>query len=140
MRRLITLISAGRNRIVMISRGLPRTENASWARPYRTKHGRVLRSVRLDSVTCTGGCMSLTNTTHSLRCRPTGGGAQEQPGKTKPAIFCYEEKGFVRRRRNQSRPSAASQKGSKSLGGWRRCTTKAEQEMAGIVRPPFERV
>src|SRR6476659_1247225 len=38
MRRLITLISAGRNRIVVIRRELPRTEDAGWVRtPYRTK-------------------------------------------------------------------------------------------------------
>lgn len=35
-RRLITLIFAGRNRMVMIRRELPRTENAGWVRkPYR---------------------------------------------------------------------------------------------------------
>src|SRR5688572_24827794 len=39
MRRLITLISAGRNRIVMIRRELPRTEDAGWVQaPYRTKY------------------------------------------------------------------------------------------------------
>src|SRR3954471_22043026 len=42
-RRLITLISAGRNRIVMIRRELPRTEDADWTvKSYRTKHTRVL--------------------------------------------------------------------------------------------------
>ncbi len=46
MRRLITLISAGRNRIIVIRRELPRTENASWAaKPYRTKRRRVLLAV-----------------------------------------------------------------------------------------------
>ena len=36
-RRLITLIFAGRNRMDMIRRELPRTEVAGWAgRPYRT--------------------------------------------------------------------------------------------------------
>src|SRR3954452_25298732 len=39
MRRLITLISAGRNRIVVIRRELPRIEDAGWVRtPYRTKY------------------------------------------------------------------------------------------------------
>ena len=42
-RRLITLISAGRNRIVMIRRELPRTSDAGWAaKPYRIKVTRVL--------------------------------------------------------------------------------------------------
>lgn len=37
-RRLITLIFAGRNRMVMIRRELPRTEFAGWVRkPYRTE-------------------------------------------------------------------------------------------------------
>ena len=35
-RRLITLIFAGRNRMVMIRRELPRTKRAGWGRsPYR---------------------------------------------------------------------------------------------------------
>ena len=38
-RRLITLIFAGRNRMVMIRRELPRTEYAGWVRrPCRTEH------------------------------------------------------------------------------------------------------
>ena len=46
MRRLITLISAGRNRTIVIRRELPRTRNASsGARPYRIKRRRVLLSV-----------------------------------------------------------------------------------------------
>src|SRR5690349_5798284 len=46
VRRLITLISAGRNRTIVIRRELPRTRNASsGARPYRIKHRRVLLSV-----------------------------------------------------------------------------------------------
>jgi hypothetical protein len=40
MRRLITLISAGRSRIVVVRRELPRTEDAGWVSPpYRTKMG-----------------------------------------------------------------------------------------------------
>jgi len=35
MRRLITLISAGRNRTIVIRRELPRTKDAGWAmEPY----------------------------------------------------------------------------------------------------------
>src|SRR4051812_7559001 len=46
MRRLITLISAGRNRTIVIRRELPRTRNASsGARPYRIKGRRVLLAV-----------------------------------------------------------------------------------------------
>ena len=52
MRRLITLISAGRNRIIVMRRELPRTENASWAaRPYRTKVGRILLAVSSSRTT-----------------------------------------------------------------------------------------
>jgi hypothetical protein len=52
MRRLITLISAGRNRMVMIRRELPRTRDASsGARPYRIKRRRVLLSVSPSPVT-----------------------------------------------------------------------------------------
>jgi hypothetical protein len=42
-RRLITLIFAGRNRMLMIRRELPRTKNAGWAsRACRIKRSRVL--------------------------------------------------------------------------------------------------
>ena len=38
-RRLITLIFAGRNRMDMIRRELPRTKRAGWVRkPFRTEH------------------------------------------------------------------------------------------------------
>jgi len=46
VRRLITLISAGRNRTIVIRRELPRTRSASsGARPYRIKDRRILLSV-----------------------------------------------------------------------------------------------
>jgi hypothetical protein len=46
VRRLITLISAGRNRTIVIRRELPRTRSASsGARPYRIKNRRVLLAV-----------------------------------------------------------------------------------------------
>ena len=52
MRRLITLISAGRNRTIVIRRELPRTSGASsGAKPYRIKVRRVLLSVSSLSVT-----------------------------------------------------------------------------------------
>ena len=42
-RRLITLIFAGRNRMVMIRRELPRTRRAGWVRrPFRIELRRVL--------------------------------------------------------------------------------------------------
>ncbi len=45
-RRLINLIFAGRNRMVMIRRELPRTRRAGWVRkPFRIEHRRVLLSV-----------------------------------------------------------------------------------------------
>ena len=109
MRRLITLISASRNRIIVIRRELPRTEGADWVRkPYRTKHRRILRSVSPDPVTSAETVISLTDATGTARGRPTGGGRSVQPGKTEPAIFSYGERVFLHRRRAQSRPSAAS--------------------------------
>jgi hypothetical protein len=52
LRRWITLISAGRNRIIMIRREPPRTENAGWVRrPDRTKDRRILLFERSRSVT-----------------------------------------------------------------------------------------
>src|SRR5215471_34669 len=61
-RRLITLISAGRNRIVMIRRELPRTEGAGWVgEPYRTKVRRFLLSVSSRSATGAAGLHRHTN-------------------------------------------------------------------------------
>ena len=52
MRRLITLISAGRNRTIVIRRELPRTKGASsGARRYRIKVRRVLLAVSPSPVT-----------------------------------------------------------------------------------------
>jgi hypothetical protein len=49
-RRLITLIFAGRNRMVMIRRELPRPKSAGWGRsPFRIERRRVLLLV----VSCT---------------------------------------------------------------------------------------
>ena len=76
MRRLITPISAGRNRIVMIRRELPRTENANWAvRPHRTKDWRILLSVGPRPVGSAVVVISrLADSTCDVRRRPTGGG------------------------------------------------------------------
>jgi hypothetical protein len=54
MRRLITLISAGRNRTIVIRRELPRTRDAGWVgRPYRIKDSRILLSVGPRPITST---------------------------------------------------------------------------------------
>ena len=59
MRRLINLISAGRNRTVMIRRELPRTRDAGWVRrPDRIKVRRILLSVSSRSATRTAFVMS----------------------------------------------------------------------------------
>src|SRR5215470_16034831 len=53
MRRLITLISAGRNRTIVIRRELPRTKGAGWVRrPDRIEDRRILLSVPPRPVTC----------------------------------------------------------------------------------------
>jgi hypothetical protein len=54
MRRLITLISAGRNRTIVIRRELPRTRDAGWVgRPYRIEDWRILLSVSPCPITST---------------------------------------------------------------------------------------
>jgi hypothetical protein len=83
MRRLITLISAGRNRTVMIRRELPRTRNADWAeKPYHIEGWRVLLCVPLRAV----AVISLADSSCNVWCRPTGGGTMVKTGKTKPAL------------------------------------------------------
>src|SRR5215470_18071664 len=58
-RRLITLIFAGRNRMLMIRRELPRTRNADWARgARRIKQTRVLLVENTSTAT---GAVSLAN-------------------------------------------------------------------------------
>src|SRR5579864_4341954 len=96
MRRLITLISASRNRIIVIRRELPRTENADWVRkPYRTKHRRILLSVSPGPVTRSAEeFIRRGDSNRKLRCRPTGGGRSGKPGKIEPAIFSCEERCF----------------------------------------------
>jgi len=95
MRRLITLLSAGGNRIVMIRRELPPTEGANWAvLRYRTKHGRILLSASPGPITGCCVLMGLVDASVNVRCRPTGGGRMMKTGKTKPAIFSYKETFF----------------------------------------------
>jgi hypothetical protein len=118
MRRLITLISAGRDRTIVIRRELPRTRDAGWvARPYRIKHSRILLSASPRPVT---GTVALR----------WGVSSKENLNQTKPAIPASQQKGCLHRRRAQSRPSGREPKGS--LDGWRRCETIEEEGMAGI--------
>jgi hypothetical protein len=118
MRRLITLISAGRNRTVMIRRELPRTRNADWAeKPYHIEGWRVLLCVPLRPVTSAVAVISLADSSCNVWCRPTGGGTMVKTGKTKPAIFSYGERVFAHRRQVPSRPSAASRKDRRAWTG-----------------------
>src|SRR5215471_2888646 len=116
MRRLITLISAGRNRIVRIRRELPRTENANWVRgPYRTKDARILLSVCPDPVTCT-----------------------VPSGPSRPSLP-YPRSG-KRSLASPPGPVPAERREPKgSLDGWRRCDTNEDEGMAGdIMRPSVD--
>src|SRR5512132_1036012 len=70
-RRLITLISAGRNRIIVIRRELPLTENADCVRRrYRTERRRILLSVGLPSVTCAAALMRFSEVSRACRRQP----------------------------------------------------------------------
>jgi hypothetical protein len=74
MRRLITLISAGRNRTIVIRRELPRTKGAGWVgRPYHIEGWRILLSASPRPVTST---VALHH----------GASSRVKPAKTKPAI------------------------------------------------------
>src|SRR5579872_5154599 len=78
MRRLITLISAGRNRTIVIRRELPRTKNADWAvKPHHIERWRILLSASFRPVTCTV----------VLRCGRTS--------MTRPAIPCSVTAGAI---------------------------------------------
>jgi len=94
MRRLITLISAGRNRIVMIRRELPRTRDAGWAgRRYR---------IEVRMILLAGSPGPVARAAAVVRIRESQQGWQIQP-----AIPPYKGKGFLHRRRAPSRPRGA---------------------------------
>src|SRR5579864_3057279 len=98
----------------MIRRVLPRTRNADWAeKPYHIEGWRVLLSVPLRPVTIAVGLISRADSSCNVWCRPTGGGTRVKTGKTKPAIFSYEERVFAHRRQVPSRPSVACKPQSK---------------------------
>src|SRR5262245_5258078 len=94
-RRLITLISAGRNCIVMIGRELPRTEDADWRKAYRTKLTRILLPHAARPAAC---CVARRLLIEKPHARPT-----------EPAMASYKEI-RVCLRRDPSRPSGASRR------------------------------
>jgi hypothetical protein len=103
MRRLITLISAGRNRIIVIRRELPLTEAAGWVQaPYRTKLRRVLGCVRPRPVSVAVAAKSIIESPPAW-----------QP---QPAIPSSKEE-VLQRRRVRSRPSEASRREALRGGG-----------------------
>jgi hypothetical protein len=103
MRRLITLISAGRNRRIVIRRELPLTEDAGWVQaPYRTKVWRVLRSVRRRPVSVTVAAKSIIGS--------------QQASRLQPAIPSSKVS-VLHRYRDQSRPSKASLREALTGGG-----------------------
>src|SRR5574340_875723 len=92
-RRLITLVSAGRDRIIVIRRELPRTENAGCVQGrYRTERRRILLAVGRPSAPCAAA--------------PVWFIGSPQAWQTKPAIPSYKEWVWLRRR-VPSRPRAA---------------------------------
>jgi hypothetical protein len=140
MRRLITLISAGRNRTVMIRRELPRTRNADWAeKPYHIERWRVLLSEPLRPVT--QRCRSHKPGRIKLQCWvPTNGrGHDGEDWQDQACHFLLRGKGLCASTPGPVQAERSESEGSKSLDGWRRCDTNEEEEMAGIVRPPFGR-
>lgn len=108
MRRWFTLISAGRNRIVVIRREPPRTENAGWVgRPDRTKLRRILLFVRPRPV---------------ITLLPV---ADSEVSAILMQPFPGNQKSLRRRRRDPSRPSEASRRrtgtgGAEAVGSNRR--------------------
>ena len=115
-RRLITLISAGRNRIIVIRRELPLTENADCVRGrYRTEDRRILLSVGLPSVTCAAAVMSLSEVSQACRRQPAI-----------PSSQCLSASATGPVKAARSAPKG-------SLDGWRRCGSSSEEGMAGIL-------
>src|SRR4051812_12172375 len=113
LRRLITLISAGRNRTIVIRRELPLTRSAGWDQSrYRIKDRRVLLSVCPAPVTCTDPQNELFKESRAKR-REVG-----------IASFKLLAGGFRRvlsRPRGARRRAALTGAGAAARGCWRQC-------------------
>ena len=106
VRRLINLISAGRNRTVMIRRELPRTKDAGWIRGSdRIERRRILLSV-CASTAANSASACQNKSCHSL----ISGSARASPA------------GPVKAERSEPQGS---------LDGWRRCNRMQMEGMAG---------
>jgi len=113
MRRLITLISAGRNRTIVIRRELPRTKDAGWAmEPYRIKGRRILLSVSPRPVTST---VALPYAEASMR----------RSARNKACHSLFSANGFFA-------PASGPVEPKGGLDGWRGCKTIEVEGMAGM--------
>src|SRR5574340_759092 len=102
LRRLITLVSAGRDRIIVIRRELPRTENADCVQGrYRTERRRILLAVGRPSAPCAAAPVWFTGS--------------PQAWQAKPAIPSYEECVLLRGRA-PSRPRGARRRAALTGG------------------------
>ena len=103
MRRLITLISAGRNRTIVVRRERPLTKDAGWVGiPYRIKVRRVLLSVSPRPVSGAVARKALIASPYWWRPQPAVPSSKE---------------GVLQRRRVPSGPSEASRREALTGGG-----------------------
>src|SRR4051812_30893694 len=103
MRRLITLISAGRNRTIVVRRELPRTRDAGWVRvPYRIKNRRVLLSVSPRPVSVAVAAKSIIGSPEAWRLQPA---------------IPSSKISVLHRRRGPSRPREARRREALTGGG-----------------------
>src|SRR5688500_20093331 len=103
MRRLITLISAGRNRTIVVRRELPLTKDAGWVQaPYRIKVRRVLLTVSPRDVS---GSVATKSNIESPRA-----------GNPQPAIPSSKAR-VLQRRRAPSRSSEERRRKALEGGG-----------------------
>ena len=114
MRRLITLISAGRNRTIVVRRELPVTNDAGWVEaPYRIKVRRVLLSVSPRPVSGSVATKSIIESPRAWQPQPA---------------IPWSKVSVLQRCRARQGPRSEP-KGS--LDGWRRCDRKRSEGMAG---------
>ena len=103
MRRLITLISAGRNRTIVIRRELPLTKTAGWEQsPYRIKDRRVLLSVSRRPVSVAVVRKRIIESPWAWRLQPA---------------IPSSKQGVLHRRRDPSRPREARRREALTGGG-----------------------
>lgn len=130
LRRLITLISAGRNRTIVIRRELPLTRTAGWEQsPYRIKVRRVLLSVCSAPVACTD---PQKKSFKSSRAK------QVEAGIASFKLLAGSFRRVLSRPREARRREALTGAGAGAPGWWRQCQPRGRSRLCVACAASFD--